>query len=180
MHTHTHAHTHTHTHTTHTCTHIHTHTQTYTHTYSHIHTHTLTHTHTHIYTHTHKHTHTHTHTYTPSHIHIHLHTHTETWLVNSTISCQPSVETYRRQYIRYLMTYALSGVWSLAVYRFKFSEGQLKFNTNSNGAALHTTENILHVCIHKKVLTMFQQKFHLLVSSERYPCLLMQQANFKV
>ena len=31
---------------------------------------------------------------------------------------------------------------------------------------LHTCANILHVCIHKNVLTMFQQKLHLLVNSE--------------
>ena len=31
---------------------------------------------------------------------------------------------------------------------------------------LHTSTNILHVCIHKNVLTMFQQKLHLLVKSD--------------
>ena len=54
---------------------------------------------------------------------------------------------------------------------------------------LHTPANILHVCIHKNVLTMLQQKLYLLVkceytkflvSYERYPCLLMHQTNFEV
>ena len=31
---------------------------------------------------------------------------------------------------------------------------------------LHTSANILHICIHKNVLTVFQQKLHLLVNSE--------------
>ena len=31
---------------------------------------------------------------------------------------------------------------------------------------LHKSANILHVCIHKNVLIMFQQKLHLLVNSE--------------
>ena len=31
---------------------------------------------------------------------------------------------------------------------------------------IHTSANILHVCIHKNVPTMFQQKLHLLVHSE--------------
>ena len=31
---------------------------------------------------------------------------------------------------------------------------------------LHTSEYILHVCIHKNMLTMFQQKLQLLVNSE--------------
>ena len=33
--------------------------------------------------------------------------------------------------------------------------------------ALHTPENILHVCIHNNVLTIFQQRLHLLVNSEQ-------------
>ena len=48
---------------------------------------------------------------------------------------------------------------------------------------LHTSTNILHVSIHKNVLTMFQQKLQLLVnseSSERYPYLLMQRTKFEV
>ena len=48
---------------------------------------------------------------------------------------------------------------------------------------LHTSANILHVCIHKNVLTMFQQKLQLLVnseSSERYSYLLMQRTKFEV
>ena len=32
---------------------------------------------------------------------------------------------------------------------------------------LYTSANILHVCIHKNVLTMFQQSLHLLVYSEQ-------------
>ena len=32
--------------------------------------------------------------------------------------------------------------------------------------ALHASTNILHIYIHKNVLTMFQQKLHLLVNSE--------------
>ena len=31
---------------------------------------------------------------------------------------------------------------------------------------LHTSANILHVCINKNVLTMFVQSLHLLVNSE--------------
>ena len=31
---------------------------------------------------------------------------------------------------------------------------------------LHRSANILHVCIHKVVLTMLQQKLHLLVNTE--------------
>ena len=31
---------------------------------------------------------------------------------------------------------------------------------------LHPTANILHVCIHKNVFTMLQQKLNLLVNSE--------------
>ena len=31
---------------------------------------------------------------------------------------------------------------------------------------LHTPANILRVCMHKNVLTMFQQKLHLLVNTE--------------
>ena len=31
---------------------------------------------------------------------------------------------------------------------------------------LHTSANIMHVCMHKNVLTMFQQKLHLLVNSD--------------
>ena len=31
---------------------------------------------------------------------------------------------------------------------------------------VHTSANILYVCIHKNVLTMFEQKLHLLVNSE--------------
>ena len=31
---------------------------------------------------------------------------------------------------------------------------------------LHTSANIRHVCLHKNVLTMFQQKLQLLVNSE--------------
>ena len=31
---------------------------------------------------------------------------------------------------------------------------------------LHTSANILHICRHKDVLTMFQQRLHLLVKSE--------------
>ena len=31
---------------------------------------------------------------------------------------------------------------------------------------LHTSANILHVCIHKNELTMFQEKLHLLFNSE--------------
>ena len=31
---------------------------------------------------------------------------------------------------------------------------------------LHTSANILHVCIHKNVLKIFQHKLHLLVNSE--------------
>ena len=34
------------------------------------------------------------------------------------------------------------------------------------GQKLHTSANILHVCIHKNVLTMFQQILHLLVKRE--------------
>ena len=32
---------------------------------------------------------------------------------------------------------------------------------------LHTSANILHVCIHKNVLTMFEQKIHLLVTMNK-------------
>ena len=31
---------------------------------------------------------------------------------------------------------------------------------------LHTFASIMHVCIHKNVFTMLQQKLHLLVNSE--------------
>ena len=31
---------------------------------------------------------------------------------------------------------------------------------------LHISANILHVCMHKNVLTIFQQKLHLLVNYE--------------
>ena len=39
-------------------------------------------------------------------------------------------------------------------------------SSNLNGVDTTYTTNILHVCIHKNVLTMFQQKLHLLVNSE--------------
>ena len=32
---------------------------------------------------------------------------------------------------------------------------------------LHTSANILHAYMHKNVLTMFQQKLHLLVNSDK-------------
>ena len=38
--------------------------------------------------------------------------------------------------------------------------------SNCANTALHTPANILHVCKHKNVITMFQQKLHLLVNSE--------------
>ena len=41
-----------------------------------------------------------------------------------------------------------------------------KESLNPMVQTLWTSANILHVCMHKNVLTMFQQKLHLLVNSE--------------
>ena len=61
------------------------------------------------------------------------------------------------------VSYSLSGVGSLPVCRFKFTENLIVIPMVQT---LHTSANILHVCIHKNVLTMFQQKLHLLVNNE--------------
>ena len=56
---------------------------------------------------------------------------------------------------------------SLAICRFKFAE-KLKESliVIQMVQSLHTSANILHVCIHKNVITMLQQKLHFLVNSE--------------
>ena len=60
-----------------------------------------------------------------------------------------------------------SEVGSLAISRFKF---KLMFKESliviQVMLTLHTSANILNVCIHNNVLTMFQHKLHLLVNSE--------------
>ena len=56
-----------------------------------------------------------------------------------------------------------TGMESLAVCKFKFTESLIIIPMVQT---LHTPANILHVCIHKNVLTMFQQRLHLLVKNE--------------
>ena len=53
------------------------------------------------------------------------------------------------------------------MHRFKFTESfKESLIVNQMVQTLHTSANILHVCIHKNVFKMFQQKLHLLVNSE--------------
>ena len=61
----------------------------------------------------------------------------------------------------------LSGVGNLVLCRFKFTENKESLIVIQMVQALDTFVNILHVCIHKNVLIMFQQRLHLLVKSEK-------------